>query len=177
MLSESVKRARFEQVMLPHLDSSYNLARWLMRNDHDAEDAVQEAYLRAYRFFEGFQGGDGKAWLLAIVRNTCRTFLQKSGGKETMTKFDDSKHSAEFEQNGPEERLLRQAEVESVHACIDKLPTEYREVVVMRELEQLSYKEIATAVAVPIGTVMSRLARARARLHECLQVRIRGARA
>ena len=174
-MSESLKLARFEEAMLPHLDAAYNLARWLMRNEHDAEDAVQEAYLRALRFFEGFHGGEGRAWLLAIVRNTCRTLLQQSGSRQPAAEFDEERHAVESGA-GPEDRLLQQAEVDSVRRCIEGLPAEYREVIVMRELEQLSYKEIAGAASVPLGTVMSRLARARARLQECLAIRVRGAR-
>jgi RNA polymerase sigma-70 factor (ECF subfamily) len=161
--------------MLPHMNAAYNLARWLMRNDSDAEDAVQEAYLRAFRFFGSFDGteGDGRNWLLAIVRNTCRTALQKSVLKTA--EFQEEFHSSPDDNS--EAQLLRQDDIDSVRWCIDKLPLEYREVIVMRELEQMSYKEIASAAAAPIGTVMSRLARARVRLQDCLSVRIPGVRA
>ena len=168
--------AQFERTVMPHLDAAYNLARWLVRNEHDAEDVVQEAYLRAFRFFDGFEGDDGRAWLLAIVRNTSRTWQQRRGASESMTEFNEEKH-ATAASGGPEERLLRQADVDTVRWCIEGLPLEYREVVVLRELEELSYKEIAAAAAVPLGTVMSRLARARARLQECLSARVRRARA
>src|ERR1035438_1206672 len=103
---EPDKLARFEQIVIPHLDAAYNLARWLMRNQQDAEDAVQEAYLRAFRFFDTFEGGDGRPWLLAIVRNACRTFFQRAGAKETLAEFDEQKHSADYAA-GPEERLLK----------------------------------------------------------------------
>lgn len=162
---------KFEQVMLPHMNAAYNLARWLMHNDTDAEDAVQEAYLRALRFFDSFHGEDGRGWLLAIVRNTCRTALQK---QPKVSEFREEMHS--MDEAGIEMRMLKQDEVDSVRWCIEQLPPEYREVIVMRELEQMSYKEIAAAAAAPLGTIMSRLARARARLQDCLTVRIPGVR-
>jgi RNA polymerase sigma-70 factor (ECF subfamily) len=164
----------FEQTMLPHMNAAYNLARWLMRNDSDAEDVVQEAYLRAFRFFDSFQGGDGRGWLLAIVRNTCRTALQKSSGAP-VEEFQEEFHAAD--EPGVEARLAQQDDIASVRWCIEKLPQEYREVIVMRELEQMSYKDMATAIAAPAGTIMSRLARARARLQECLSARVQGVRA
>jgi RNA polymerase sigma-70 factor (ECF subfamily) len=167
-LKTNAKLAQFERIVMPHLDAAYNLARWLMRNETDAEDMVQEAYLRALRFFESFHGEDGRAWLLAIVRNTCRTQQQRAAS--TM-EFDEERHSSES--ISTEERLVRQTDVDSVRSCIDGLPAEYREVVVLRELEEFSYKEIAAAIAAPLGTVMSRLARARARLMECLSARVR----
>ena len=157
--------------MLPHMNAAYNLARWLMHNDTDAEDAVQEAYLRALRFFDSFHGEDGRGWLLAIVRNTCRTALQK---QPKVSEFREEMHS--MDEAGIEMRMLKQDEVDSVRWCIEQLPPEYREVIVMRELEQMSYKEIAAAAAAPLGTIMSRLARARARLQDCLTVRIPGVR-
>ena len=175
-MPEATRLAQFEQIVLPHLKAAYNLARWLMRNDHDAEDAVQEAYLRAFRFFDGFHGGDGRAWLLAIVRNTCRTSLQ-AHAREHMSEFEEEQHSAPKASSSPEERMLRQAGIDSVRSCIEELPAEFREVIVMRELEELSYKEISEAASVPLGTVMSRLARARARLQDCLSLRTKGARA
>ena len=169
--------ARFERAMLPHMNAAYNLARWLMQNDSDAEDSVQEAYLRAFRFFESFQGEDGRAWLLAIVRNTCRTALQKSGAQLKNVEFQEEVHSpAAPEDDTVERRLARQDDIDSVRWCIDRLPGEYREVIVLRELEQLSYKEIAEAISAPLGTIMSRLARARARLQDCLTARIPGVR-
>ena len=166
---------RFEQLMLPHMNAAYNLARWLMRNDSNAEDVVQEAYLRAFRFFDGFQGEDGRAWLLAIVRNTCRTALQKSGTEAKNTEFQEEIHLVD--EASTETHLLRQDNIDSVRWCIEHLPPDYREVVVLRELQQMSYKEIASAISVPPGTVMSRLARARARLQDCLILRIPGVRA
>jgi RNA polymerase sigma factor (sigma-70 family) len=158
---------------MPHLNAAYNLARWLMRNHHDAEDAVQEAYLRAFRFFDSFDGEDARAWLLAIVRNRCRTALEQTSRRAT-GEFDEGKHTLDIGALDPESEALRQSEIRSLRACIDDLPTEYREVVVLRELEQLSYKQIAMAAAVPVGTVMSRISRARIRLQECVASRVRG---
>jgi len=166
---------QFEQTMLPHMNAAYNLARWLMRNDSDAEDAVQEAYLRAFRFFDSFQGGDGRGWLLAIVRNTCRTALQKSGSRPASDEFREELHASD--EPGVEERLEKRDEIASVRWCIEHLPPEYREVIVMREIEQMSYKEMASAITAPVGTIMSRLARARARLQDCLSSRVAGVRA
>ena len=167
--------AQFEKAMLPHMNAAYNLARWLMRNESDAEDAVQEAYLRAFRFFNSFQGGDGRGWLFAIVRNTCRTALQRSGSQPQTAEFQEEIHS--YENAHSETQMLRQDDIESVRWCIDRLPAEYREVIVLRELEQMAYKEIAAAIEAPLGTIMSRLARARARLQDCLTMRIPGVRA
>ena len=168
-LKTNTKLARFERIVMPHLNAAYNLALWLLRDETDAEDVVQEAYLRALRFFESFRGEDGRAWVLAIVRNTCRTHRKRAAAP--VTEFDEEKHSDE--ESGAEERLVRQTDIDSVRWCIEGLPAEYREVVVLRELEEFSYKEIAAAIAAPLGTVMSRLARARSRLLECLTVRVR----
>jgi RNA polymerase sigma-70 factor (ECF subfamily) len=165
--------ARFEQAVLPHLPAAYNLARWLTRNDHDAEDVVQEAYLRAYRSFDRFRGGaDGRAWLLAVVRNTCFTWLKQNRAHELATPFDEALHSPETGAGEPERRLLQQASAELLREALGELPAEFREVLVLRELEGLSYKEIAAVADVPLGTVMSRLTRARARLQRCLAPRL-----
>jgi RNA polymerase sigma-70 factor, ECF subfamily len=164
---------RFEQAVMPHLNAAYNLARWLMRNQHDAEDAVQDAYLRAFRFFDSFDGQDARAWLLAIVRNRCRTALEQTSRRTAVAEFDEGKHALDTNAPDPESMTLRKAEVQSLRACIDGLPAEYREVVILRELEQLSYREVATVAAVPVGTVMSRLSRARVRLQECIASRVK----
>lgn len=153
---------------MPHLDAAYNLARWLTRNPHDAEDVVQEAYLRAYQFFDGFHGGDGRAWLLRIVRNTCYTWLEKNRPTEPITAFDEDRHSAGQPLATPEAPLMAREDRELVRQALEELPCEFREAIVLRELEGLSYKEIAAITSVPIGTVMSRLARARERLREIL---------
>jgi RNA polymerase sigma-70 factor (ECF subfamily) len=160
------KQALFEQIIMPHLNAAYNLARWLTRNADDAEDLVQEAYLRAYRSFETLQGQDGRAWLLAVVRNTCFTWLNKKGNR-TAVEFDEQIHGA-AEENA-ETVLLNEAALGSLHGCLEGLPLEFREVMILRELEELPYKEISEIVRVPIGTVMSRLARGRKRLQQCLE--------
>jgi RNA polymerase sigma factor (sigma-70 family) len=165
-LQEENKLARFEQVVLPHLDAAYNLARWLVRNDADAEDLAQEATLRAFKFFGGFHGGDGRAWLLTIVRNTCYTWLQQNRAHEPPTPFDEELHSVQ--DANPETILLESVDRQMLKQALEELPVEFREVLILRELEGLSYKEIAHIVDVPVGTVMSRLARARKRLQLCL---------
>ena len=164
--------ARFEHAVLPHLDAAYNLARWLTRNPADAEDVVQEAYLRAFRFFGGFRGGDGRAWLLTIVRHTCYSWRERNLGPEQTTEFDERVHSAEAETLNPELLLLQSADQELVRTALEELPVEFREALVLRELEGLSYKEIAEVSGVPVGTVMSRLARGRKRLAATLTSRM-----
>jgi RNA polymerase sigma-70 factor (ECF subfamily) len=154
-------------LLVVHLDAAYNLARWLMRNETDAEDLVQEAYVRAFAHFEGFRGGDGRAWLLAIVRNSCYDRLRQKGVREQDTAFDEALHSTQRTLD-PENSLLLAERAESVRESLAELPAEYREVLVLRELEQLSYREIATIAAIPLGTVMSRLSRARERLQQSL---------
>jgi RNA polymerase sigma factor (sigma-70 family) len=162
------KIRRFEQSVLPHLDAAYNLARWLTRNDLDAEDVVQESYLRAFKFFESFRGTDSRPWLLAIVRNTYFTMMQQHRASEVETPFDEELHSPDPDNLDPEAVLLQSISTQLLHDAIEELPLEYREVFVLRELEELSYKEIATIAAIPLGTVMSRLARARKRLQSSL---------
>jgi RNA polymerase sigma-70 factor (ECF subfamily) len=161
---------RFERAVLPHLEAAYNLARWLLRNDHDAEDVVQEAYVRALTFFGSFRGEDGRAWLLSVVRNTCYTWLEKHRGRTPTVPLDEKVHAASSTLN-PEQLYLQQATREELHAAVAELPLEFREVVVLRELEDLSYKEIAAVLDIPLGTVMSRLTRARARLQQTLSAR------
>jgi RNA polymerase sigma-70 factor (ECF subfamily) len=167
-LGEPDKLACFEQAVLPHLDSAYNLARWLIRNDQDAQDVVQEACLRALRSFEGFRGGDRRAWLLTIVRNSCYTWLQQNGLQELTTVFDEEIHTSQEHSRSPEALLLEKADARLVRDALEELPPEFREAIVLRELEGMSYKEIADVAGVPVGTVMSRLARARERLQRQL---------
>jgi RNA polymerase sigma-70 factor, ECF subfamily len=158
----------FEDVALPHLDAAYNLARWLTRNTQDAEDVVQEAYLRAFRFFGGFRGGNTRSWLLKIVRNTCYTWLHQNRGQRVTALFEEQVHTDIAESQDPETLLLRKAEGQSLNRALEELPTAFREVLVLLEVEGLSYKEIAEVLGIPIGTVMSRLARARQRLRKSL---------
>jgi RNA polymerase sigma factor (sigma-70 family) len=161
--------ARGDMAMLVvHLDAAYNLARWLMRNETDAEDLVQEAYVRAFTHFAGFRGGDGRAWLLAIVRNSCYDRLKQKGVREQYAAFDETLHSTDRQTLNPETSLLQAERSELVRESLAELPPEYREVLVLRELEQLSYREIATIAGIPLGTVMSRLSRARQRLQQSL---------
>ena len=160
--------ARFEAAVLPHLDAAYTLARYLMRDQHDAEDAVQDAYLRALRHFGGFRGGDGRAWLLAIVRNSCHTLLRQRSRGALDTEFSEELHSEAVDVDDPETAALRGEAQESVQQALDRLPDEFREIIVLRELQGLSYKEISAVANIPVGTVMSRLARARQRLQRAL---------
>jgi RNA polymerase sigma factor (sigma-70 family) len=162
------KLALFEESVIPHLNAAYNLARWLTRNADDAEDLVQEAYLRAFRSFETFGGTDAKAWLLTVVRNTCFTWLKRKGGQPAVA-FDEQMHSGGEESPNAEAVLLNQAALGSLNDCLEALPLEFREAIVLRELEELSYKEISEIARVPVGTVMSRLARGRKRLQQCLE--------
>lgn len=171
-MSKQTLQARFEQAVLPHLDAAYNLARWLTRNDQDAEDMVQEAYLRAFKYFDGFHGTNSRAWLLTIVRNTCYTWLQHKQAPELTTSFDEELHSSESEAFNPEDLLLHSVNAQFLREALEELPVEFREVILLRELEGFSYKEIATIMDVPLGTVMSRLARARKRLQHELTSRM-----
>jgi len=165
---------RFETAALPHLDAAYNLARWLLRDDHSAQDAVQEAYLRAFRFFEHLRGEDARPWLLGIVRNTCYTLLQKRRQTGEHVEFDEERDTDLIEatvrrEDNPERLLLSRLESARLDQAIERLAPRFREVIVLRELEELSYQEIAQMVEVPLGTVMSRLSRARALLREMLE--------
>jgi RNA polymerase sigma-70 factor (ECF subfamily) len=163
----------FEEQILPHARAAWNLARWLLRNDHDAEDVMQEAILRALRSFDGFRGDNPRAWLLAVVRNSAYSFLQQNRARELGTPFDEELH-AEPAAITPEVLLLRSAQKRSLDEAVDALPVEFREVFVLRELEGLSYKEIAAVARIPIGTVMSRLSRARRQLQSALGLREAG---
>ncbi len=175
--ADQIQAKRFEQVVLPHLDAAYNLARWLTRDEQNAQDVVQEAYLRAYQFFDSFHGDNARPWLLTIVRNTYYTWLKQRHDAALHTVFDEAMHS--LDETGPSfgepfagdpERILTQHDDRRLitHA-LEKLPVEFREVLILRELEDLSYKEIARMVDIPVGTVMSRLARGRKLLEETLK--------
>lgn len=155
----------FEEAMLPHLNAAYNLARWLTRNPDDAQDVVQEAYLRAFKFFGGFTGSDGRSWFLKIVRNTCYTWLKQNKSQALVSAFDDTIYVKESDAPDPETSQVLKSQNEIVMEAVDQLRLEFREVIVLREFEELSYKEISLLLNIPIGTVMSRLARAR----KCLQ--------
>ncbi len=170
------KTREFESIVMPHLDAAYNLARWLTRNDHNAEDLVQNATLRAFRFFDGFRGDDARAWLLTIVRNTYFTSLREE--RHGHVAFDEELLGAEDEEGaempaavapGPEEAMMASDTRREVNCALEKLPPAFREVIVLKEMNDLSYKEIADIAGVPLGTVMSRLARARKMLGELLK--------
>ena len=158
----------YEEALLPHLDAAYNLARWLTRDARDAEDVVQEAYLRALKHFNTFKGGDARPWMLKIVRNTYYTSIQRNRVTEAMTPFDEEEDVHISDTPNPEMLLLKEADRQIVRRALRKLPTEFLEIIVLREFEELSYKQIADTVQVPVGTVMSRLARARGRLAQIL---------
>lgn len=169
---ESSEPERFAALVLPHLDAAYTLARYLTGNAQDAQDVVQDACLRALKYFDGFRGGEGtsaRAWLLAIVRNTAYSAQRRRRVDGLATEFDETEHSEAVAQEHPEAALLRKGVQQELAGALDQLPPEFREVIVLRELEGLSYKEISEVAGVPLGTVMSRLARARARLQDALR--------
>lgn len=167
-MQQQNRLATFEEAVLPHLDAAYNLARWLTRNDADAEDVVQEAFLRAFKFFSGFHGEDGRSWLLSIVRNTSYTWMQHNRSPELSVPVDNELHEIESKDLNPEALLVQRADTLMVRQALEELPVEFREVLVLRELEEMSYRDIATITDLPLGTVMSRLARGRKRLHQAL---------
>ena len=167
-VSEQSRLRQFEEAVLPHMDAAYNLARWLTRNDHNAEDLAQEAYLRAFKFFGSFHGTNARSWLLTIVRNTCYTWFRENRPQELTTSFDENIHSTEADPFDPEKLLLQSESAQLLKQALEDLPLEFREVLILRELEGLSYKEIAVIAGIPPGTVMSRLARARSRLKQGL---------
>jgi RNA polymerase sigma-70 factor (ECF subfamily) len=162
----------FEEAMLPHLDAAHNLAKWLLRNEQDAQDVVQEAYLRAFKSFGGFHGSNGRAWLLTIVRNTSYTLLKKNRAVDLTTTFDEEIHTAGHESVSPATILEHSEDAALISEAMDELPAEFREILTLRHQEGLSYKEIADIMQIPPGTVMSRLARARGKLKEYLAARI-----
>ena len=158
----------FEQAVLPHLDNAYNLARWLTHNEQDAGDVAQEAYLRAFRFFPGFRGGDARAWLMKIVRNTCYTWLRANRQLRDVTEFDENLFPPDSRAPNPEEVLLQSDSGTLARKALEKLPTNFREVLILRELEGMSYREIADISGMSSGTVMSSLSRARGRLRQAV---------
>lgn len=177
MAKNNQELARFEQRVLPHLDAAFNLARWLVGNDHDAQDLAQESCVRALKYFASFHGTDARAWLLTIVRNTTFTWLRQHRMQELTIPieddhFDSASAASEIvglSSSNPETQLSQQADADQLRQAIEQLPVEFREVMVLRELEELPYKQIASITGVPVGTVMSRLARARKRLQQILK--------
>ena len=168
-LEQRDKLQLFEATVLPHLSAAYNFARWLLRDESGAEDVVQESYLRALKYFSGYHGGDSRAWLLTIVRNTSYNWLQQNRSRELMNPIDDATEAlAATADANPEMVLLQRIDQDLLRQALTELPIEFREVVILREMEGHSYKEIAALAELPIGTVMSRLARARARLQQRL---------
>lgn len=161
--------ASFETLMLPHLDAAYNLAKWLLRNEDDARDVVQEAYLRAFKSFGGFHGSNGRPWLLTIVRNTAYNLIKKNQTGNLTTPFDEEQHVTDRESTSPATLVEQDEKSQLIKRALDRLPDEFREIVVLRHLEGLSYKEIAEVAHLAPGTVMSRLARARGKLKEFLK--------
>jgi RNA polymerase sigma factor (sigma-70 family) len=164
---DSDERQRFEQAALPHLDAAYNLARWLARDAHAAEDIVQEAFCRAAKYFAGFRGGDGRTWLLTVVRRAAYDWLDERRARPVAA-FDDETADPADESANPEHLAVRKADQQILRRALEELPPEFREVTVLRELEGLSYQQIAAVAGVPIGTVMSRLSRARRQLRQRL---------
>ena len=170
-IAERRQRSRFERVALPHLDAAYSLARWLTRNDADAADVVQEAFLRAFRYFDSYREGDAKSWLLRIVRRTCYSWLERNRPGElvaldTADDLDEASAALPAPAGDTEALLLSRSDLRRLDRLIEKLPPALREVIVMRELHELGYRDIAEVTGVPIGTVMSRLHRARAALRQ-----------
>jgi len=151
--------------LIAHLDAAHNLACWLLRNKAEAEDAVQDAYLRAFRHFNRFRGGDGRAWILTIVRNCCYDRLKRYGGEGDAV-FDEQIHSSGVAALNPEAFSLREQQIEEVKRALQNLPAQLREILILREFEEMSYSRIAAIVQIPLGTVMSRLSRARQQLRQ-----------
>ncbi len=171
-MSDQSKVDRFEEIALQHAAAAYNLARWLVHNEHDAEDLIQESFMRAFKSFGGYHGGNSRAWLLTIVRNTCYTWLQQNRVLRAAESIEDHINEAGVDFADPEVLFLQSVDSQIVRQSLQQLPIEFREVMVLREMEGLSYKEIATVVDLPLGTVMSRLARGRKRLYSLLARRM-----
>jgi RNA polymerase sigma-70 factor (ECF subfamily) len=164
---EPAERRRFEDVTLPHLDAAYNLARWLTQDEHAAEDVVQEAFLRAARYFDSFRGGDGRPWLLGVVRRASFDWLAKHRSRGAVS-FNADLHDRGDESSSPERMAMRKVDQADVREALNELPTELREIMVLRDIEGCSYREIASVTEIPLGTVMSRLSRAREKLRQRL---------
>lgn len=167
---------RFEELILPHLDDAYTFARYLLRDEHDAQDAVQDAALRAVRHFDGFRDGDARAWFLAIVRNCCLTAQRRRANDALALPLGPQHENVQHEAGSTDAAAIQASERAAVRRMVDELPAEFREAIVLRELHGLSYAEMSAVVGVPIGTVMSRLSRARKRLAARLALSAREAR-
>jgi RNA polymerase sigma-70 factor (ECF subfamily) len=173
--------SRFETTVLPHLDAAYNLARWLTRNDHDAEDVVQDSFVRALRYFDKLKGTDARPWLLGIVRNTCYTWLEKNRPADLVVIEDldtlpaDGDAARSSAPGNPEVIVLQSANRKLVNQALEELPVGFREVIIMREIEDMSYKDIAAVAGIPLGTVMSRLSRGRELLKRAIENRMKRA--
>jgi RNA polymerase sigma-70 factor (ECF subfamily) len=154
----------FEDAVLPHLDAAFNYARWLTRDEADAEDVVQDACLRAVRYLHTLRDDDARGWLFAIVRNAWYGRLSRRSRTAERAQYDSQRDEQPDDALDPEEQLMQRYTVTAVRLALERLPVDFREVIVLRELEGLSYKDIATVLGVPIGTVMSRLSRGRERL-------------
>ena len=170
-LTSREKSARFNLLLEPHLDAAYNYARWLARNDNDAEDVAHDAVLRALEYLDGFKGDRIRPWLLTIVRNTFYTWLKKNRPVEMVESLEEETHGTPEDEADPQALALRNADRRVLAAAIERLPREYREPLILREMEDFSYKEIGAVLEIPIGTVMSRLARARKKIEEILRAR------
>src|SRR5438270_12557706 len=170
--AQKAELTSFEAMMLLHMDAPHNLARWLLRNEQDAQDIVQEAYLRAFKSFSGFHGSNGPAWLLTIVRNTAYTLLKKNRVADLTITFDEEVHASGRESVSPAAILEHAEDAELIKNAMNELPAEFREILTLRHQEELSYQEIGEILKIPTGTVMSRLARARAKLREYLSSQI-----
>jgi RNA polymerase sigma-70 factor (ECF subfamily) len=173
-MAENNNFGTFEDTVLQHLDAAYNLARWLTRNEQDAEDVAHEACVRALRFFGGFRGGDARAWFMKIVRNTCYTWLRANRPLQDAAEFDEDLSAPDSRALNPEEAVLQNDSSTLVRKALEELPTNFREVLILRELEGMSYREIADITGMPLGTVMSSLSRARERLREALTGLMKG---
>ena len=173
MSKESDRLHLFEEKVLPHMDAAYSFARWIMGNEQDAEDMVQEAYLRAFQYFSGFQGDSSRAWLLTIVRNTCFTWLHQNRVQDLVIELNEELSDGNSPASSPELSLQQRVSGEMLRSVLEKLPVGFRELIVLRELEGLSYKEISGVAGIPIGTVMSRLARAQANARKPAQYECR----
>jgi len=159
-------RRRFEEIFLACLDAAFNLARWIVQNDQDARDVVQDAYVRAFKGFQGFRGKNPRAWFLTITRNTAYNWLNRYAAEEKLVPYDEAKHADIILMKEPEDAFVCEERKERLQRALERLPLEFREVIVLYELEGLSYKEVAATLGIPVGTVMSRLSRARQRLRE-----------